>query len=170
MVQHERSAASSRYAAERHVPGTRPSVDERHVLQSDRSERHGDPQLRRKRGDHLLNREESSKATNMVHGLRSDSSPGCGRSLGHGVLHRWRGDMELHRSVDMGERSVQTVQVPTDVQPVPEHVRVGADRCGPIRRRTVSNERIAQWSQVSEVRWPGMGIILRPGESSGKII
>ena len=49
--------------------------------------------------------------------------------------------MELHRGMDMGKRHVQTVQILSGVQPVSEHVRACADRCGQILCHKISYER-----------------------------
>lgn len=48
--------------------------------------------------------------------------------------------MELHRRLDLGKRRLQAVQVPAGLQPLPEHLRSGADRFRSVHRCEISYE------------------------------
>lgn len=88
------------------MPGTRSAIDQRHVSEGDRPRSHGVPKFRGERGDYLVDREKSTKTTQLVSDLHADSAFGGRRFIGHGVLYRRRSYVELQRSVDMGKLGV----------------------------------------------------------------
>lgn len=88
---------------------------------------------------------ESSK---LIGRLSLDSAPVNSRSAGDDFLHRRRGSVELQRLVVLGQRRVQDIQVPADVQLVLEHIHNGADRYRSLCGSQVSHEELEHRTEV----------------------
>lgn len=99
-----RSATFPRHLEQQNMLGTRSAANESHRVEGDRIGSDRDPQFRGKRGDHLLDRDKPAKAADLVGDLQADLASGDRRFVRHGVLHRWRSVVELHRGVDLWER------------------------------------------------------------------
>jgi len=69
----------------------------------------------------------------------------------------------------MGQRCMQALQVPTDVQPILEHLRARVDRCRSICRGTISDEGSQYVSEVLAIRSTRLGAILCARHSTGKM-
>lgn len=149
-----------------YVPGTRAPVHRRHLFQGDRFGGDGGAQLRGERGHHLFHYQEQTATAHIVSNLCVDPASGCGRFAGHGILHRRRSHMELHRSLDLGKRCLQTVQVLAGIQFIPEYIRAGANRRGQVLRCTISYERIKYPRQVLEIGRHRVDIVLRARSAS----
>lgn len=104
---------------ERHVPEPRAQSHPGDIPQSHRAGSYVGFKPGRQSGDDILDHEEPSEAARLLGDLHSDPASVGGRSAGHRLLPRRRGDLELQRRVAVGQRRVQDLQVPTNVQPLP---------------------------------------------------
>lgn len=134
------------------MPGPRAQADQGDISQSHRAGSYVGSKPRRQRGDDILDQEESPEATWLLGDLHPDPPSVSGRSAGHRLLPRRRGNLELLCRVAVGQCRVQDLQVPTIVQPVPKYLRTRADRCRSICRGAISDEGPQYVSELYAIR------------------
>lgn len=107
--------------------GTRTYADRFGLSQGHRVDSHVNAESSLQSSNHLLHHEEPPETKGILDNLHVTPASGGSRSAGHRLLHGRRGDLELQRRLAVGKRRVQALQVPANVQSVPEYLRAGAD-------------------------------------------